>query len=93
MKFDIFPMLVWLLIFVVIGLVIVTIINIFTDSNLASFTSYGSGQTITCYSGGKIFYESESSGRITEMTNGWSFKDKSSGKFVRVSGDCVVRGE
>lgn len=47
---------------------------------------------MTCYSGGQVIYKGRSSGKIqTEKgSDGWFFQDDSSGKLVRLSGDCVI---
>jgi len=63
-----------------------------TDAKRASFNSLGSPGHIICYSGGKVIYEGDSTGRIAtvEPSDGWELKDRKTGKFVRVSGDCVL---
>lgn len=63
-----------------------------TDATRSSIGSFGNPAMVKCYSGGKIIYDGESSGRVssTEYSDGWEFRDKKSGKFIRVSGDCVV---
>jgi len=64
-----------------------------TDTSRASIGAYGSSGTITCYSGGKEIYKGTSTGRIQTVQNsdGWEFKDAATGKFVRVSGDCLIQ--
>lgn len=63
-----------------------------TDAEKASFNALGNPGHIVCYSGGKIIYEGDSTGMIATVQNsdGWEFKDKKTGKFVRVSGACVI---
>jgi len=63
-----------------------------TDAEMASFGSLGNSAEIKCYSGGKLIYEGYSTGRVstTQNSDGWEFKDNKTGKFIRVSGDCVV---
>ncbi len=64
-----------------------------TDATSASWGALGEPGNIACYSGGKIIYEGRSTGRIATVQNsdGWEFKDANTGKFVRVSGDCVIK--
>jgi hypothetical protein len=63
-----------------------------TDTKRASIAAYGSSAEVTCYSGGQVVYKGHSSGRVesTQNSDGWEFKDDSTGKFMRVSGDCIV---
>lgn len=63
-----------------------------TDAQTASFGSLGTPAAIVCYSGGTEVYRGRSTGRIATVdhSDGWEFKDAKTGKFVRVSGDCVV---
>lgn len=63
-----------------------------TDADVGDFTSLGSSGHIVCYSGGKVIYEGDSTGKIDTVTNsdGWQFKDAVTRKFIRVSGQCVI---
>lgn len=63
-----------------------------TDAARASLEAFGNVADVTCYSGGQVIYKGKSTGRVkaTEQSDGWEFKDASTGRFVRVSGDCVV---
>jgi hypothetical protein len=63
-----------------------------TDAEKANWTTLGNAGTVKCYSGGKLIYEGTSTGKIATVTNsdGWQFKDAKTGKFIRVSGDCVI---
>ena len=63
-----------------------------TDTDKASLSSIGSSGEITCYSGGKVILKTKSTGRIqtVEGSDGWEFKDAASGRFIRVSGTCVI---
>lgn len=64
-----------------------------TDATVKQLTTLGSSGTITCYSGGKLIYEGQSTGKITteQGSDGWYFEEKGSGKLIRVSGDCVIK--
>jgi hypothetical protein len=63
-----------------------------TDAEFANFTSLGSSAHITCYSGDKVTYDGISTGKVSTVTHsdGWQFKDSKTGKFMRVSGPCVI---
>lgn len=76
----------------VISFIIFLLLIRCTDAERASLSAYGESSIIKCYSGGKIIYDGVSSGRVatTKESDGWEFKDMKSGKFIRVSGDCVV---
>ncbi len=64
-----------------------------TDTDKASIGAFGSAGVISCYSGGKLIYSGKSTGRIQTVSNsdGWEFKDADTGKFIRVSGDCLIQ--
>lgn len=63
-----------------------------TDATKANFGSLGTPGDVKCYSGGRIIYEGKSTGKIQTVSksDGWEFKDAKTGKFVRVSGDCLI---
>lgn len=64
-----------------------------SDTDVASFSAIGSPGEITCYSGEKITFQGKSTGKIqtVDKSDGWEFKDEATGKFIRVSGPCVIR--
>lgn len=63
-----------------------------SDAWVAGFQSIGYPGHITCYSGGQIIYEGDSTGKIETETqsDGWKFMDSKTQRLVRVSGDCVI---
>lgn len=63
-----------------------------TNTDIAHLESYGSDGRITCYSGGRIFFDDFSSGKIANATNsdGYEFMSKTTGRLMQVSGECVV---
>jgi len=63
-----------------------------TDATRSSIGSYGEAADVKCYSGGVLIYDGSSTGKVatTQHSDGWEFKDAKTGKFVRVSGDCLV---
>jgi hypothetical protein len=64
-----------------------------TDAERAQRAAYGEPGHIICYSGGKVIYRGNSTGKIlSESTSdGWLFMDATTQRLVRVSGDCVIR--
>lgn len=52
---------------------------------------------VTCYSGGEVIYEGQSSKNqaVSNTSAGgsqvWTFVERESGKWVSISGTCVVR--
>lgn len=63
-----------------------------SDTERASIGAIGSSGHIRCFSGSIVILDTNSTGRIQTVTNsdGWEFKDAQTGKFVRVSGPCVI---
>ena len=64
-----------------------------TDTDIAQLTAIGEPGHITCYSGGQVIFEGDSTGKIAteEQSDGWKFMDAATGRLVRVSGDCLIR--
>jgi len=64
-----------------------------TDTERASWKAVGEPGHITCYSGGQVIFDGQSTGKIeTENhSDGWKFMDAKNNRLVRVSGDCVIR--
>lgn len=63
-----------------------------TDSGRASFggVSTSTSADVTCYSGGQVIYKSFGKAVGRSGPGGWYVQEASTGKFVRVSGDCVL---
>lgn len=63
-----------------------------TDGEMSQVTSYGSQHKITVFSGGQAVKSFTSTGKVhTEhASDGWYFRDKATGKLVRVAGTVVV---
>lgn len=64
-----------------------------SDTDIAHMKSMGESGHITCFSGGQIIYEGDSTGKIAtvEKSDGWEFMDAKTDRLVRVSGDCLIR--
>ena len=64
-----------------------------TDTERASWKAVGEPGHVTCYSGGQVIYDGDSTGKIEseQRSDGWLFMDAKTQRLVRVSGDCVVR--
>ena len=71
---------------------VVAIVSLGTDGNMSKIKSYGDSRTIECYSGGKLIYKGESTGKIQSerSSDGYYFREKSSNKLMEVSGNCVI---
>jgi hypothetical protein len=62
-----------------------------TDASRARFGSYGEGSKVTLYSdNGSVIKEWTSTGRVGWRRNGFYFVDKSSNKYVMVTGTVAV---
>ena len=63
-----------------------------TDAERAQWTTIGTPGHVTCYSGGKVIYDGDSTGKIAteNQSDGWFFEDAKTHKLIRVSGDCVI---
>lgn len=61
-----------------------------TDSDMTAVISKDLPGDIKCYSGNQLIYGGGSSGAIKRVADVWEFKDSTTGKFIRVTGSCVV---
>jgi len=64
-----------------------------TDTFMAGVSAYGDPATIECYSGNKLIYKGESTGKVSSpaQSDGYRFMEKATGRLVEVSGNCVIR--
>ncbi len=64
-----------------------------TDSDLSKIMALGKPGDIVCYSGGRVIYQGRSTGIIQslEKSDGWEFRDATTHRLVRVSGQCVIK--
>ncbi len=62
-----------------------------TDADNAKFSTFNNPQHIQCYSGGKLIYEGDSTGKVLneDRSDGYYFKDKATDKLVEISADCI----
>jgi len=76
-----------------IAAMLVTALSSCTDATFESYAAYGDQFKVTCWSGGKISYSGMSTGKVMslEASDGWQFKEQGTNKFVRISGDCIIR--
>ena len=74
-------------------LVVLLILSGCTDGVIGKIKSYGSGADIICYSGGKIIYKGESTGKVLseQSSDGYYFVDKRSGAMMEIAADCVFK--
>jgi hypothetical protein len=66
-----------------------------TDAEMAQRGALGSQFKVTVWSGGQPVKVYTSTGKVLseEKSDGWFFKDKTTGKLVRVSGTITVEEE
>jgi hypothetical protein len=64
-----------------------------TDADMSNLTTLGSPAHIMCYSGNIVIYDGISTGKVAtvDRSDGWQFVDVKTGKFMRVSGPCVIQ--
>lgn len=76
-----------------VGILIISGLLSCTNASIAQFKALGSAGQIKCYSGGKLIYDGESTGKIgsEQQSDGWYFEEKGTGNLIRVSGDCIIR--
>lgn len=62
-----------------------------TDAERSSWGALGSQANIVCYSGGEVIATYQSTGKVMQIDgDGISFRDNTSGKYVRAYADCIV---
>lgn len=64
-----------------------------TDASRAHWSQLGDEAHIQCFSGGQVVYDGTSTGKVAASKSGAGvfFKEKESGKFVRLYADCIVK--
>lgn len=64
-----------------------------TDATMAHWSQFGDEAQVQCFSGGQVIYSGTSTGKIqsAQSEDGLYFKEKESGKFVRLYADCIVK--
>lgn len=63
-----------------------------TDAQRGKIGALGDNGKVECWSGGKQIYSGLSTGKISSESNsdGYNFVDSRTGKFMEVSGNCVI---
>lgn len=66
-----------------------------TDATRAHYGQFNDPSHIQCFSGGKVIYDGHSTGIVesNQGEDGVYFKERESGKFVRLYADCVIRSQ
>lgn len=64
-----------------------------TDATRAHMGQYNDPAEVTCFSGGQTVYQGTSTGKIesNKDEDGLYFRERESGRFVRLYADCVVK--
>jgi len=63
-----------------------------TDAAKGKISAYGGTATVVCYSGERLIYSGESTGKVSNSaeSDGYYFIDKADNKLKEVSGNCVI---
>ena len=63
-----------------------------SNADFAALSAFGKRHRVKCYSGGVVIYKGTTTGKIENegYSDGYYFQDESTGKFVGVSGNCVI---
>ena len=71
---------------------LVVLVSGCTDATLGKLSSYGGSATVECYSGERLIYRGDSTGKVSnsESSDGYYFVDKSDNKLKEVSGNCII---
>jgi len=75
-----------------VSLIFLLAVSACTDAQRGKIGAIGESAKVECWSGGKLIYEGASSGKISSesQSDGYNFVDKKTGKFMEVSGNCVI---
>lgn len=84
------------IIFVVaIAFTLIVLLSGCSDAERSKMTNRLAGEeaSVKCYSGDLLIYDGVSTGKISteQSSDGYYFREKSSGDLVEVSGNCVIR--
>lgn len=63
-----------------------------TDAQVGKLKALGDSAHVTCYSGGKLIYDGQSTGKVSseENSDGYYFIDRKTGLPMEVSGNCII---
>ena len=63
-----------------------------TDAQRGKIGAIGENAKVDCWSGGQLIYSGVSSGKISSesQSDGYNFVDEKTGKYMEVSGNCVI---
>lgn len=76
----------------VLGLLVLLSLTGCSNANMAAMSAWGKVHKVTCYSGGVLIYQGETTGKIEneQGSDGYYFQDDKTHLFVTVSGNCVI---
>jgi hypothetical protein len=77
---------------IVLVTVLLATLTACTDAMQGKISAFGGSANVTCYSGDKLIYQGESTGKVSnsESSDGYYFIDKADNKLKEVSGNCVI---
>ncbi len=63
-----------------------------TDAHMSKMTNLGNSANIKCYSGEKLIFEGNSTGKVVSEANsdGYAFRDMTDNRLKEVSGNCII---
>ena len=63
-----------------------------TDARWGKMQALGGSASVKCYSGTRLIYEGQSTGKVVSEANsdGYNFVDSKTKKLMEVSGNCVI---
>lgn len=65
-----------------------------TDAQRSSYGAYFDRAEIFCYSGGKVIFQDQSTGKVEQLDGeGLTYRSAKSGKYIRAYADCILVGE
>ena len=62
-------------------------------ASLAQLSNTGEDGIITCYSGGKVIYQGESTGKVQneDKSDGYYFEEKGTDDMIETNSQCIIR--
>ena len=61
-----------------------------TDATMSGYGALGDPSAVSCFSGGQVVFEDESTGYVESMASGVQYRSKTTGQHIRLYMDCIV---
>ena len=77
---------------IIFTMIAATLVLTACDAQIGKIASLGENAKVECWSGGQLIYDGKSTGKVLSesRSDGYFFKDEKTGKFMEVSGNCVI---